>query len=987
MSFHGEILCGQFLLPILFTFFLLFHPSFSMLGNITDEHALLAFKADLISDPFQVTTSWNVSTPFCKWTGITCGRRHQRVVKINLTSSNLQGSLSPAIGNLSFLRMILLDTNSFTGKIPSEIGGLLRLQILHLANNSFSGEIPNNISRCWNLKDINLASNYLTGKLPVQFQSLSELQIMRVFRNKLTGKIPPQYGNLSSLVWFGVEGNNLHGVVPNSFGKLKNLRHIILHNNFFSGTLLSLSNLSLVDIDLQSNQLEGGLPRNMSNTFPILEFLSVFQNRLVGYIPLWVSNAARIKVLDLSDNNFTGQVPNFGNFKHLRALSLYKNEHIGSGTKDLRFMAPLTNCTDLEYLDFSDCNFRGNLPPYIGNISNLKIFDIRDNHISGKIPIEIGQLINLEQLLLMGNQLSGTIPNTIGKLRNLYYLILEGNQLSGEIPSSLENVTLLSDLTLGSNNLEGAIPSGLAKCKFLLEIHLFANNLSGYIPKEFFHSDSELVIIDIADNSLKSPLPLEIGGLKSLTFLNLSSNSFFGELPPTFSSLTSVETLDLSSNHLTGKIPSFLENLRSFMYLSLSNNDLEGEVPVRGIFGNKSGVFLEGNSKLCGGVPELHFPRCNIKEITKKSRMSLGLKMGISISCGILGSVLVVLFIGTYLHRRRKKSTSLQNQTKIKVMPMVSYKTLHDATNGFSKENLIGFGKFSSVYRGNLDEQGKVVAIKVLKLQVKGASKSFIAECDALRHIRHRNLVKVVSSCSSIDHQGNDFKAIVYEYMEEGNLETWLHHPHHHTEPTHLSLLERVNIAMDIACALDYLHAECGTTLVHCDLKPNNVLLDCDLVAHVSDFGLARFLPEAAYTSSAGVKGTFGYAAPEYGLGNEFSTSGDMYSYGILLLEIFTGKSPTDDIFANGLNLHEYVKIALPHRVMEIADPTLLYRKEDSSSKSSQISPNKVVEILLSVLGIGIACSVNSSSERMNACTAMNKLRTIKSNLLGTRQQ
>nr|GMD65570.1 probable LRR receptor-like serine/threonine-protein kinase At3g47570 [Ipomoea batatas] len=298
-----------------------------MLGNITDEHALLAFKADLISDPFQLTTSWNVSTPFCKWAGITCGRRHQRVVKINLTSSNLQGSLSPAIGNLSFLRMILLDTNSFTGKIPSEIGGLLRLQILHLANNSFSGEIPNNISRCWNLKDINLASNYLTGKLPVQFQSLSELQIMRVFRNKLTGKIPPQYGNLSSLVWFGVEGNNLHGVIPNSFGKLKNLRHIILHNNFFS--------------DLQSNQLEGGLPRNMSNTFPILEFLSVFQNLLVGHIPLWVSNAARIKVLDLSDNNFTGQVPNFGNFKHLRALSLYKNEHIGSGTKDLRFMAPI----------------------------------------------------------------------------------------------------------------------------------------------------------------------------------------------------------------------------------------------------------------------------------------------------------------------------------------------------------------------------------------------------------------------------------------------------------------------------------------------------------------------------------------------------------------------------------------------------------------------------------------------------------------------
>nr|GLL37868.1 probable LRR receptor-like serine/threonine-protein kinase At3g47570 [Ipomoea trifida] len=504
---------------LLFTFFLLFHPSFSILGNnITDEQALLAFKAGLISDPFQLTASWNESTSFCEWAGITCGRKHQRVVKLNLTSSNLQGSLSPAIGNLSFLRVILLQKNSLSGIIPSEIGRLSRLQILSLANNSFSGEIPNNISQCRLLSSIQLGGNNLTGKLPVEFQSLSKLQLLYVYRNKLTGRIPPQYGNLSALTRFFVDENNLQGVIPNSFGKLKSLKQILLRINNFSGMVpLSLLNLSLVGIDLQSNQFEGSLPPNMSATsFLRLKFLGVNNNRIIGHIPLWLSYALNIEVIQLGYNNFTGEVPNFGSLKHLRALSFYKNEHLGSGkSRDLRFLAPLTNCTDLHYLDFSRSDFGGDLPPYIANISNLKVFHIGENYVSGKIPIEMGQLINLERLVMMGNQLSGIIPNTLGKLHNLFELTLERNKLSGEIPTVIENVTMLSILSLASNNLEGVVPSSLAKCRFLTTLVLYGNNLRGYIPKEIFHSDSGLVYLDISDNSFKSPLPSQISGLRN----------------------------------------------------------------------------------------------------------------------------------------------------------------------------------------------------------------------------------------------------------------------------------------------------------------------------------------------------------------------------------------------------------------------------------------------------------------------------------------
>ncbi|XP_044460666.1 probable LRR receptor-like serine/threonine-protein kinase At3g47570 [Mangifera indica] len=195
---------------------------------------------------------------------------------------------------------------------------------------------------------------------------------------------------------------------------------------------------------------------------------------------------------------------------------------------------------------------------------------------------------------------------------------------------------------------------------------------------------------------------------------------------------------------------------------------------------------------------------------------------------------------------------------------------LHNATNGFSSTNLIGVGSFGSVFKGILDDEGgTIVAIKVLNLQNPRASKSFMSECKALRNIRHRNLVKVITSCSSIDCQGNDFKALVYEYMSNGSLEKLLH-PALETEQQqpeiqNLSLLQRINIAIDVASAIDYLHHHSHEPIIHCDLKPSNILLDDDMTAHVGDFGLARFLTKFSshnQSSSVGVRGTIGYAAP-----------------------------------------------------------------------------------------------------------------------------
>jgi serine/threonine protein kinase len=189
-------------------------------------------------------------------------------------------------------------------------------------------------------------------------------------------------------------------------------------------------------------------------------------------------------------------------------------------------------------------------------------------------------------------------------------------------------------------------------------------------------------------------------------------------------------------------------------------------------------------------------------------------------------------------------------------------------TSGFSPRNLIGSGSFRFVYKGIVDQDRRIIAVKVLNLQQKGASKSFMAECNALRNIRHRNLVKILTCCSSMDYSDNEFKALVYEFMANGSLEKWLHQDlDNKNQSRNLNLLQRLNIAIDVASSLHYLHDRCERPIIHCDLKPSNVLLDNNIIAHISDFGLARFLSTTNdvsqhKTSIVGMKGTVGYAAP-----------------------------------------------------------------------------------------------------------------------------
>ncbi|KAI4306812.1 hypothetical protein L6164_030057 [Bauhinia variegata] len=1019
---------------LLFTLYLLWQlPVLSTCAptNETDRLALLKFKESISNDPNEVLSMWNGSIHFCNWLGVTCSSKHQRVIALDLHGYKLGGFISPYIGNLSFLRSINLKNNSLHGQIPEEFSHLFRLQNLELANNSFTGEIPTSLANCSQLRAIDLAGNILTGTIPSQFGSLAKLEMLFLDQNNLTGALPTSLGNISSLKYFGVTYNTLEGTIPDDLGHLKNLSLFLIGSNKLSGQVpYSLFNISSMNtFSTTANELNGTIPDYISFTLPNLQVLEFGGNQFSGSIPISLSNISSLQVVDFYGNSFVGPVPtNLGNLQSLWWLGLGENNLGSNSSKDLDFLDSVVNCSNLEYFDLGSNNVGGVLPKTIGNLSTqIRQLYFDFNQIIGNIPEEIGNLINLAVLTMGDNLFTGIIPTSFGNLKKMQVMSLSGNRLSGLIPPSIGNLTPLNRLFLFNNRLQGSIPSSMGNFRNLQYLDMSQNNLSGTIPSQVIGLSSLSQLFNLSRNSLSGSLPREVGNMKnvnsldlsendlsgeipetiggcvSLEYLYLQGNSFQGGIPSTLASLSGLRVLNLSQNNLSGEIPQDLQRLPSSVYMNLSFNNLEGEIPKEGAFRSASAISVAGNSLLCGGVPELQLPPCPVKVMER--RKSHTLRLVIIIVCVVLFFILLAALFAIYWIRKPKKTSSSNSSTK-EDLSKVSYGRLHKATGGFSSSNLIGSGSFGSVYKGIMDSEQRPVAAKVLNLQKKGASKSFMAECNALRSIRHRNLVKILTCCSSTDYKGNDFKALVFEFMENGSLENWLHLEKGLNQP--LSLLQRQNIAIDVASAIHYLHYECEQAIIHCDLKPTNILLDSDMVAHVSDFGLARLLSATnqvrqKQSSTVGLKGTVGYAAPEYAMGGEASKQGDVYSFGILLLEMFTGKRPTHEIFTDGFNLHNYVKAGLCQNLADIVDPILVQREAEnaanscnnfyedikaergntSMNQSQTLTDAKIHDCLVSVFELGLACCLESPKERITMQVTTQKLHQIRDALHG----
>ncbi|KAL6896556.1 hypothetical protein ACP4OV_007128 [Aristida adscensionis] len=998
----------------------------------TDRDSLLAIKMSYRSS---MLASWNTTVDLCLWSGVICSQRHkQRVSALNLASAGLVGTITPYFSNLTFLQSIDLSSNTLHGDIPSTIGRLHRLQYLNLYNNSLQGEITADLQNCSSLAIINLALNQLTGVLPTWLGGLSKLMNVYMGYNNFTGIIPPSLANLSSLQELYLDTNNFMGAIPMDLGRLGSLAFLALQANHLSGTIpRTLFNLSsLTRFGMTINELQGTLPSDLGENLPRLEYLLLSTNYFTGPVPASLANATMLYALDLSGNNFTGSLPSAIGKLCPNIFTVAKNQLQASSEQDWEFITFSKNCSRLRAIDIGYNHFSGKLPSFMTNLStHLQLLYLGNNEISGKIPLDIGNLMGLLQLWLSNNQLTGDLPDSTGRMKMLHDLRFENNLLAGMLPSSLGNLTQLELIYAHNNSFRGPLPSSLGNLQKLTQATFSNNEFSGALPREIFNLSSMSYTLVLSSNQFVGSLPSEVGRLTKLTYLYLSGNNLSGSLPDELSNCQSMmelfldgnsfnnsipasiskmqglvllnltnnmlsgvipeqlgqmnglEGLYLAHNDLSGEIPNTLENMDSLNQLDISFNHLSGQVPMHGVFANTTGFIFVGNNRLCGGIQELNLPACPGTMGHGPKGNKTVLKIVIPIACAI--TLCLILAFIVFILKRKSKSRPARTTSLHLVSdnyPRVSYDELFRATDGFSVANLIGTGRYGSVYKGTLCIRNTriEVAVKVFDLQQSGSSKGFLAECEVLSKIRHRNLISVITCCSSFDSNQNEFKALVFDFMANNSLDKWLHqdlHPMQLSVPPSqgLTLMQRLSIAADIADALDYLHNNCQPPVVHCDLKPSNILLDRNLNAHVGDFGLAKILSDSEgkilinSKSTIGIRGTVGYLPPEYGEGSEVSPSGDVYSFGILLLEMLTGKVPTHSIFIDGLTLPKHIEMAFPDQLMDIVDPVMLPTGEtylrDLQDKSQ--GQGDISDIIFSVTKLAMLCCRQTPTERM--CT------------------
>jgi Leucine-rich repeat (LRR) protein len=887
-----------------------------------DEGALVAFKSK-ISGHSGVLGSWNQSTSYCSWEGVTCGTRHRwRVVALDLSSQGLAGTISPAIGNLTFLRSLNLSYNTLRGEIAPSVGSLRRLQRMDLSFNMLTGVIPSNLSRCTSLQHIDMDSNMgLQGIIPSEIGNLQSLTYLVLSNNSIAGTIPSSLGNLSRLTVLDLSFNYMEGSIPAGISNNQHLGFFQLSRNNISGLVPpSLFNLSsLYAFFVVTNQLHGRLPSDLGKTLPSMQYLGIGENQFTGTLPSSLTNLSSLQGLYAGFDSFSGTVPSgLGRLQNLEALVLDGNMLEANNKQGWEFIGSLVNCTRLQQLSFGLNKFSGTLPgPLVNLSSNLQRLQIQNNSISGVIPSDIGNLEGLEVLDFGINLLDGVIPESIGKLTRLQQLAVASNFLSGHLPSSIGNLSSLLELYAGVNRLEGPIPQSIGNLSKLLLLVMYNNNLSGLIPNEIMELPSISRFLDLSNNMLEGPVPLEVGSLvhlerlflsgnklsgeipdaignckametllmdgnsfqgsipvtfkniAGLTVLNLTDNKLNGSIPGNLATLTNLQELYLGHNNLSGTIPELLSNSSSLLHLDLSYNNLQGEVPNGGVFKNLTRLSIAGNNALCGGIPQLHLQKCPSSNARKSNK---GVPKFLRIVIPTIGSLILLFLVWAGFHHRKSKRApkkDLPPQFPETELPMVPYNDILKGTDGFSEENVLGKGRYGTVYKGTLENPAIIVAVKVFNVQQSGSYKSFQAECEALRRVRHRCLLKIITCCSSINHQGQDFRALVFEFMANGSLDRWIHSDlEGQNGQGALSLSQRLDIAVDIVDALDYLHNGCQPSIIHCDVKPSNILLNQDMRARVGDFGIARVLDEATRkhpvnsSSTIGIRGSIGYIAP-----------------------------------------------------------------------------------------------------------------------------
>ncbi|XP_010065089.2 probable LRR receptor-like serine/threonine-protein kinase At1g53430 [Eucalyptus grandis] len=771
------------------------------------------------------------------------------VTKIQLKRLNLTGIFPDEFGNLTCLREIDLTLNYISGSLPTTLSRI-QLKILTALGNRISG-IPKEIGNISTLEELELEDNLLEGTLEPNIGNLINLKKLQLSANNFTGTIPESFGNLKNLQTFRIDGSTLSGKIPNFIGNWTKIRRL----------------------DMQGTSMEGPIPSSIS----------------------LLSNLIELRISDLKGPS--------SNFPNLRGMKMMKT------------------------LILRNCLLTGSIPYYIGEWTNLTTLDLSVNKLTGQVPNTMGDA--LDYMFLANNSLTGAVPSWVTSSN--HYLDLSYNSFEGSSPISCQEsqVNLVSSYSSNENNslwcMEKDLPcSGKAQyhslfincggTKMIFEGNEYEEDTSLKGPSKFssFSSASSEkwaysstgLYMGNADAAYiaNNPLSMNVNGSRFYETARLSpwSIRYYGLCMMKGSYKVRLHFAEIQySNEKT-----FSSLGRRIFDISIQGNQVLKDFNIaeeaggvgKGIYRDFDNIYVNGSTleihlywsgKGTTGIPDrgVYGPLISAIAVTpnfdvRSAGLSIGAITGIAVASVVLiVLILLVLRLTRFLGSGEVKDLDLQTGH-------FTLRQIKAATDNFNSVNKIGEGGFGSVYKGILLD-GTMIAVKQQSPKSKQGNREFLNEISMIFALKHPNLIKLYGCCI----EGNQL-LLVYEYLENNSLARALFGPDE--QQIELDWAIRKKIVLGTARGLAYLHEESGLKIVHRDIKATNVLLDKELNAKISDFGLAKLNEEENTHISTRIVGTIGYMAPEYAMRGYLTDKADVYSFGVVALEIVSGKSNTN---------------------------------------------------------------------------------------------